>query len=146
MSIWLSAFRDPADAGIHALSEMPETPRNSKTPANPWLLGQQPSPCRVPPKSPVSPRNSITGGNGGFGTGEDLETGRLLAAAERALADVVATSDEGELVEREPPASLLPDPYTAPLGKCQGCRFIAPLGPRGRCGACVDKAGPGGAP
>jgi hypothetical protein len=34
------------------------------------------------------------------------------------------------------PLPTPPDPATAPIGRCCGCRWIAPLGPRGRCWAC----------
>ncbi len=33
----------------------------------------------------------------------------------------------------------LPDPQTAPLGRCSRCRFIAALTAEGWCGACVTK-------
>jgi hypothetical protein len=32
----------------------------------------------------------------------------------------------------------LPDPRTAPLAACVGCRFVAPTGSDGRCGACAS--------
>lgn len=36
----------------------------------------------------------------------------------------------------ESPGFSLPDPMTAPPGKCSNCRFNAPLTPDGRCGKC----------
>ena len=36
---------------------------------------------------------------------------------------------------------IMPDPETAPIGKCAGCRFTAPLASDGLCGKCVwDRA------
>ncbi|MFO1075876.1 MAG: hypothetical protein U1E17_24860 [Geminicoccaceae bacterium] len=32
--------------------------------------------------------------------------------------------------------TVLPDPDTAPIARCSGCRFTAPLNPRRLCGAC----------
>jgi hypothetical protein len=37
---------------------------------------------------------------------------------------------------RKPDEPGLPDPATAPLGRCRSCRFTAPLGGSGSCGAC----------
>ena len=42
--------------------------------------------------------------------------------------------------DEQPPLPVLPDPASAPLGKCTGCGFIAPLTPEGRCGRCETSA------
>ena len=39
--------------------------------------------------------------------------------------------------DEQPAVADLPDLATAPLGKCGGCRFTAPLAADGLCGRCV---------
>lgn len=78
--------------------------------------------------------------NGELLSQEDLtELWRQRAELRRLLEDR-ALSESARL------ASLLPDPYTAPMGKCEVCQFIAPLNTHGRCGACVGKSALGAAP
>jgi hypothetical protein len=38
---------------------------------------------------------------------------------------------------------LLPDPRTAPLGRCSRCRFTAALTADGLCGACITQRAQG---
>jgi hypothetical protein len=40
----------------------------------------------------------------------------------------------------------LPDPATAPLGRCRSCRFTAPVDADARCGACITRDGQPRAP
>ena len=82
------------------------------------------------PKCPKPPEIRISGGNGAFGQGVCPET----SWEEEVRPPLpMPPHQAGEWVLE------LPDHRTAPLAGCARCRFIAPMSPRGLCGACECK-------
>ena len=83
------------------------------------LLGTLSTEIYPAAETPETPRNSFSGGNGGFGQGISTET---------APAPRLSTTRAQQYLEMPGDAD--------PIGKCAGCRFTAPLSPRRLCGRC----------